>query len=290
MIETFIQYLSFEKRFSPHTIVAYQKDIEQFYETINGNDSDVKTLTHRDIRSYLVELVEQDLENTTINRKLSSLKTFFKFLKREGEITINPMVKVQGLKQKKQLPQFVPENQLWDKGTFNDYEDAFTNLRDELILELFYQTGIRLSELINLKINQINEKQIKVIGKRNKERVIPIPKALYLLINEYILERNLINSSSESLIIDKKGKKLEPKFVYSKVNYYLSKVTNLKKRSPHVLRHTFATHMLNNGASLESIKSILGHTDLTATQVYTHNTFKQIKDIYKTAHPRGGGE
>ncbi len=288
MLDQFLHYLSFEKRFSSHTVIAYKKDIEQFYGYFGLSDSGLTDIHFRDIRSYRVYLVEEGHENTTINRKLSCLKTFFKFLKRNGSIEINPMAKIQGLRQKKQLPQFVPENQLWDSSIFNDFEDDYTNTRDELILELFYQTGIRLSELINLKLNQVTNNQIKVLGKRNKERIIPIPQSLNLLINNYINLRKRIPNNSQHLIITNKGKKLESKFVYSKVNYYLSKVTNLKKRSPHVLRHTFATHMLNNGASLEAIKSILGHTDLVATQVYTHNSFKQIKNIYKTAHPRGG--
>ncbi|MFK8038507.1 MAG: tyrosine-type recombinase/integrase [Crocinitomicaceae bacterium] len=288
MLDKFLHYLSFEKRFSPHTVTAYKRDIEQLYEVLEITDENVCHVSFQDIRGYRVFLVEENLENTSINRKLSSVKTFFKFLKRAEVISINPMAKIQGLKQKKQLPQFVPENQLWDSSTFNDFEDEFTNKRDELILELFYQTGIRLSELINLGLNDISNQQIKVLGKRNKERIIPIAKSLQNMISDYLELRQDISSNCQNLIISNKGKKLESKFVYSKVNYYLSKVTNLKKRSPHVLRHTFATHMLNNGASLEAIKSILGHTDLVATQVYTHNSFKQIKNIYKTAHPRGG--
>lgn len=288
MIDQFLHYLSFEKRFSAHTVTAYKKDIEQFYQFFDISDNNLKAISFRDIRAYRVHLVEQNHQNTTVNRKLSSLKTFFKFLKRSEKIVANPMLKIQGLKQKKQLPQFVPENQLWDTSIFNDFDDQFTNKRDELILELFYQTGIRLSELIHLKKNQVSKNQIKVLGKRNKERIIPIANSLSILIQQYLNLMSEIPHNSEFLIIDNRGKKLESKFVYRKVNYYLSKVTNLKKRSPHVLRHTFATHMLNNGASLESIKSILGHTDLAATQVYTHNSFKQIKNIYKTAHPRGG--
>ena len=197
------------------------------------------------------------------------------------------MVKIQGLKTKKRLPQFVPENQLWDKSIFDENEDEFSNVRDELILELFYQTGIRLDELINLKEYNVKSDSIKVLGKRNKERIIPITSLFYSLIKEYRKLKIKKGIESEILINTKTAKKVSPKFVYSKVNYYLGKATNLKTRSPHVLRHTFATHMLNNGASLESIKKILGHTDLAATQVYTHNTFKQVKNIYKSSHPRG---
>ncbi|MDX1349329.1 MAG: tyrosine-type recombinase/integrase [Putridiphycobacter sp.] len=288
MLDQFLHYLSFEKRFSVHTVTAYKKDIEQFYTYEGIAEADIRSVSFQSIRAYRVYLVEQALEHTTINRKISSLKTFFRFLKRNNYIEVNPMVKIQGLKQSKRLPQFIPENQLWDASIFCDFEDEFTNSRDELILELFYQTGIRLSELINLTVKNVASNQIKVLGKRNKERIIPITQSLYSLISTYLIYRGNIDSKVQNLIIDKTGKKLESKFVYSKVNYYLSKVTNLKKKSPHVLRHTFATHMLNNGASLEAIKSILGHTDLAATQVYTHNSFKQIKNIYKTAHPRGG--
>ena len=286
MIDEFLNYLANEKRFSTHTVVAYKKDIEQFFDSIG--EIDILDVNHHDIRGYLVEMVELGKENSTINRKLSSLKTFFKFLKRQGMITINPMLKIQGLKTKKRLPQFVPENQIWDSKIFCEHEDEFSNLRDELILELFYQTGIRLDELINLKHVNISTNSIKVLGKRNKERIIPIAMNFFLMINKYRRVKSDNGIISEFLINTKYSKKVTPKFVYSKVNYYLGKATNLKKKSPHVLRHTFATHMLNNGATLESIKKILGHTDLVATQVYTHNTFKQVKNIYKSSHPRGG--
>ena len=286
MIDEFLNYLSNEKRFSAHTVVAYKKDIEQFFESLG--EAKLIDITHQDVRAYLVEMVEEGKENSTINRKLSSLKTFFKFLKRQNMISVNPMLKVQGLKTKKRLPQFVPENQLWNKDIFCEHEDEFSNLRDELILELFYQTGIRLDELINLKNVNISLNSIKVLGKRNKERIIPIAPNFFLMINKYRRVKEESDIHSEFLINTKNSKKVTPKFVYSKVNYYLGKATNLKKKSPHVLRHTFATHMLNNGATLESIKKLLGHTDLVATQVYTHNTFKQVKNIYKSSHPRGG--
>lgn len=283
MIDNFLNYLQNEKRFSNHTVVAYKKDIQQFFDFESLEN--IKSINHKDIRNYLVYLVESNHENTTINRKLSSLKTFFKYLKIQGVIENNPMIKIQGLKTKKRLPDFIPENQIWDKSIFNKESEQVFNLRDELIMELFYQTGIRLDELINLKIINISKNSIKVLGKRNKERIIPIGNQLNALIVDYmkLLEKN----KHEFLIITNSYKKTTPKFVYGKVNYYLGISTNLKKKSPHVLRHSFATHMLNNGASLESIKKILGHTDLVATQVYTHNTFKQVKNIYKSSHPRG---
>lgn len=286
--DLFLDYLIHEKRFSTHTVTAYKKDLENFIDlSAISSDEEITQMTHRNLRSYLVALVEQDLENTSINRKLSSIKTFYRFLRQQGFCEINPAVKIKSLKQKKVLPQFVPESQLWDNSIFDEVEDAYLRAMDKLILELFYQTGIRLSELINLKEKDISGSQIKVLGKRNKERIIPISKELYSLINHFLVHKKEQALGHEYLFVSKTKKKLGPKFVYSKVNYYLGKATNLSKKSPHVLRHTFATHMLNNGASLESIKKLLGHVDLAATQIYTHNSFKQIKLIYKQSHPRG---
>jgi integrase/recombinase XerC len=286
--QDFNQYLLHEKRFSQHTVLAYMKDLEQFYELMGlVSDEDLKELNHKSMRSYLVDLVDLGLENTSINRKLSSIKTFFRFLRQQGAIDVNPAVKIQSLKQKKRLPQFVPEKQLWSDEIFEDELDTYLKIQVKLILELFYQTGIRLSELIELKDTNVAKNQIKVLGKRNKERIIPISSDLYLLIESYRLAKLNEGLNSELLMLAKNQKKLTPKFVYSKVNYYLGKATNLSKKSPHVLRHTFATHMLNNGASLESIKKLLGHTDLSSTQIYTHNSFKQIKTIYEQSHPRG---
>jgi len=287
-IERFESYLLHEKRFSFHTVTAYIKDVEQFYD-LSGIETDghVREVNHRVMRNFLVDLVEKGLENTSVNRKLSSVKTFFRFLRQVNEITINPAVKVKGLKKKKTLPQFVPEKQLWDKEIFSEEVSEYDQLLVELIMELFYQTGIRLSELIELKNVNISSNQIKVVGKRSKERIIPIAPALFHLIQKFRLLKSQEGMDGELLIVTKNGKKLNPKFVYSKVNYYLGKATNLSKKSPHVLRHTFATHMLNNGASLETIKKILGHADLSSTQIYTHNSFKQIKTIYEQSHPRG---
>jgi len=286
--DLFLNYLIHEKRFSNHTVTAYKKDLENFLEILALNsDADIVQVTHRDMRSYLVALVEEALENTSVNRKLSSIKTFFRYLRQQGFCATNPATKVKSLKQKKVLPQFVPESQLWTEQIFDEVEDSYQRCMDRLIVEIFYQTGIRLSELINLKEKDVSSSQIKVLGKRNKERIIPIAQGLSELINEYINQKKSFGLKSEYLIITNTENKLSPKFVYSKVNYYLGKATNLSKKSPHVLRHTFATHMLNNGASLESIKKLLGHVDLSATQIYTHNSFKQIKTIYKQSHPRG---
>ncbi|MBI3134599.1 MAG: tyrosine-type recombinase/integrase [Bacteroidetes bacterium] len=286
--QEFLDYLVHEKRFSEHTVIAYKKDLENFIDILAlRSDDELKELKHRDLRGYLVALVESGLENTSVNRKLSSIKTFFRFLRQKGFCDVNPSTKVKSLKQKKVLPQFVPETQLWSKAVFDEVEDPYQRAMDELILELFYQTGIRQSELINLQEKNISGTQIKVLGKRNKERIIPISAALSRLMHDFMLLKASAGLKSDSLFLLSNGKKLTPKFVYTKVNYYLGKATNLSKKSPHVLRHTFATHMLNHGASLESIKKLLGHVDLAATQIYTHNSFAQIKSIYNQSHPRG---
>jgi integrase/recombinase XerC len=286
--EKFKNYLIHERRYSQHTVLAYIKDLEQFYELLDlTSDAAIKEVNHKMMRYYLVGLVDLGLENSSVNRKLSTVKSFFKFLRQQGEIEINPAIKVQSLKQKKVLPQFVPEKQLWTTEIFDDEKDPHNRALVELILELFYQTGIRLSELINLKEQNVSQNQIKVLGKRNKERIIPITPGLFGLIRHFRDLKRESDLKSQYLMISNNGKKLTSKFVYSKVNHYLGKATNLSKKSPHVLRHTFATHMLNNGASLESIKKLLGHTDLSSTQIYTHNSFKQIKTIYEQSHPRG---
>lgn len=288
LTEDFISYLIHEKRFSQHTVVAYQKDIEQFLEICCiDNDQELIETNHQVIRGFVVGLVDLGLENSSVNRKLSSIRSLFKYLRQQGKMEINPTVKVKSLKQKKVLPVFVPESELWDNSLFEQTKDEFTRILDETILETFYQTGIRLSELINLKVHNVQSNQIKVLGKRNKERIVPISERLNRLILNYRQLKQENDLNSEFFFITKKSKKLSPKLVYDKVNFYLGEATNLGRRSPHVLRHTFATHMLNNGASLESIKKLLGHADLSATQIYTHNSFAQIKSIYKQAHPRG---
>ena len=286
--ERFIRYIRDEKRYSIHTLKAYQSDIEQFYTFIDSHEiSEAKNITHHIIRSWIVDLIEISNSNRSVNRKLSTLKSYFKFLLKEGEIKINPMLKVLPPKTSKRLPVYLEQDAMKILLEEVEFEDNFSGLRDRLIIELFYATGMRLSELSNLKISDINFVNInlKVLGKRNKERLIPFNQKLTPLILRYLESRKEFNSNSDYLFLTKKQEKIYDKLVYRVVNSYLSKVTSITKRSPHVLRHTFATHMLNYGADLNAIKEILGHSNLSATQVYTHNTIDKLKSIYKTAHP-----
>jgi integrase/recombinase XerC len=288
MLEQYESYLRSEKRFSEHTTTAYLKDVESLLVYTSVSDlKDLHELSHHSIRGWMIELIEGGLENRSVNRKLSSLRTFFKWAKRGGVIELDPMLRVNGPKQQKRLPEFVKEEELTAQLTKELFTNDFSGIRDRVMLELFYQTGIRLSELIGLKENDVFDQSIKVLGKRNKERIIPISQELNQLINEYIKLKHKLSFNISALIVTEKGNILYPKFAYRKINHYLSLVTNLSKRSPHILRHTFATHMLNNGAGLESLKEILGHANLSATQVYTHNSFDKLTSIYKQAHPRG---
>lgn len=289
-ISDFCDYLQHQKRYSSHTITAYQKDLTQFKEfLVSEFETDsFKDVSASFIRSWIVQLIENDISPRTINRKVSSLKSFYKHLLKNKIVDKNPLLKVITPKTSKRLPVFIGENEINNLFENIEYPNNYEGKRDQLILELFYATGTRLSELIELNINSIDyhNNTIKVLGKRNKERLIPIGKNLITLINEYTKERKSISGNEPYLFLTKFGKKLYPKLVYSMVNSYLSQVTTVSKKSPHVLRHTFATHMLNNGADLNTIKEILGHANLSATQVYTHNTIEKLKNIHKQAHPK----
>ena len=290
--EDFIKYLRFEKRFSPHTIRSYDNDLSQFlnYCTEINHNTQPETTNHKIIRQWLAHLLENNITPRTVNRKISALKTYYKFLMKAGKIKANPLSKVISPKNVKKLPAFVEEKKI--NGLLDEFEfgKGFKGVRNRLIIEMLYATGMRLSELINLKENHINteRKSIKVLGKRNKERMIPIAKSLEKLILEYICQRNdfFQNPEAEFFFLTDKGKKLYEKFVYRIVTRHLTLITTLEKKSPHVLRHTFATHMLNSGAELNAIKELLGHANLSATQIYTHNTFEKLRSIYKQAHPR----
>ena len=288
MLEKFESYLVAEKRFSSHTVTAYLKDVHQFLDAIGiVLLEDLKEVKHSLIRTWMVTLIEQGIVNRSVNRKLSTLRTFFKWCVQEGFVETNPMVKITGPKTEKRLPTFVREQDISPSKLDPIFPNNVQGQRDQLLFELLYQTGIRLSELIELKKQDFNARQIKVLGKRNKERIIPLSVNLSSAISNY--QKNLLGEQQASMYLFtlNNGDKIYPKLVYRKINYYLGLITSLEKKSPHVLRHTFATHMLNNGAGLETLKDILGHANLSATQVYTHNSFSQLTTIYKQAHPRG---
>lgn len=288
MLDKFLKYAITEKRFSEHTVIAYEKDLRQFLEfTEVESEVEIKEVNSSLVRSWMVSLLENDYSALSVHRKLSTLRSFFKWLQKEGVIEKNPMRSISGPKVKKELPSFAQQGELLNDEIEPFFSDDFDGVRDRLMFEMFYQTGIRSSELINLKVKDVQNDTIKVLGKRSKERIIPIDKGLLKLINCYSVLRSEVGVMSDYLIVLKSGKKLYPKFVYRKINNYLGKATGLRKKSPHVLRHTFATHMLNNGAELEVLKDILGHANLSATQVYTHNSFAQLTNIYSQSHPRG---
>jgi integrase/recombinase XerC len=293
IIKGFVAFLKDEKRYSHHTVVSYKKDLEQFhhYCVKTSEAIDLTSADDKIVRSWIISLIQDErLSARTVNRKLSTLKSFYKYLLRNGTVRVNPLDKVLPPKSKKGLPVFVEKDKmdiLFDEDIFmNDFE----GVRDKLMLSIFYQTGIRLSELISLKLADVDfySNTLKVTGKRKKQRVIPISRSLALSLKNYIdMREQVIDSRSVVfLFITKSANKMYEKLVYRIVNKYLNLVTTVKKKSPHVIRHTFATHMLNNGADLNSVKEILGHSNLSATQVYTHNTFEKLKSIYKQAHPR----
>ncbi|MDO9185393.1 MAG: tyrosine-type recombinase/integrase [Bacteroidia bacterium] len=285
----FLEFIQYEKRASKHTLVAYSNDIKQFvtYLSTTYEITKIAEVNHTIIRSWIVSLMEQKISPRSVNRKITTLKTFYKFLLRQSIVTENPMLKILSPKTSKRLPVFIEKEKMDTLLDDTVFGDDFEGQRNKLIIELFYATGIRLSELINLKQSNVDLYlcQIKVLGKRNKERIIPFNTILKDQIQQYITAKADLND--EFLFINKNGKQLYEKFVYRIVNAYLSQITTVNKKSPHVLRHTFATHMLNNGADLNAIKELLGHANLSATQVYTHNTVEKLKNIHKQAHPKG---
>ncbi len=290
--ESFINYLKYEKRFSSHTVVAYKNDLDQFvqYCTAVVGEFIVNGVDTKLVRSWIVHLMEQELSPRSVNRKVSTVKSFYKFLMKEQIVENNPAINLPLPKIRKKLPNFVEENNLHHLLDDGFFSDDFRGVRDKLIINLLYGTGIRLAELLQLKDTDINTKEylIKVLGKRNKERVIPYPKSINNLLGLYVKLRNeQVETSSLRLLVTEKGKPVYEKLIYRVVKDNLSKVTSLEKRSPHVLRHTYATHLLNKGADLNAVKELLGHSNLAATQVYTHTTFEKLQGIYKQAHPRG---
>ena len=291
MIERFLRYIKTEKRYSNLTVSAYKRDLEQFKAyliNIYASD-DITKATTQMVRSYVVSLKEKGEENRSINRKMSALRSFYKFCLREEAITVSPMQGVKSLKQPKELAKFVPEHDM-EKVRFEGDGD-FKVVRDELLFEMLYQTGMRQAELRGLKDNDIDAvaMQIKVLGKRNKERIIPISRQLFEMISNYknVRDEQFPERGNVNLLVNDKGEAMSPDFVYRTVHRILAGVTTIEQKSPHVLRHTFATHMLNEGADIRAIQKILGHSSLSSTQIYTHNTIEQLKEIYQTAHPLG---
>ena len=288
MLDKFISYLQFEKRYSEHTVIAYKNDLSQFITFAELVEiSTFSSLSPAFIRSWIVELIDKGCTNKSVNRKLASLRTFYKWLRKEGVASTNPLLKIRGPKSEKRLPSFAKESELKASNLNEYFSDDFNGLRDALMVEIFYQTGIRLSELINLRDGNVTTDTIKVLGKRNKERIIPITSSLFKKITDYRKMRDLTCGATTTLFVLQSGNILYPAFVYRRITKYLGSTTQLDKKSPHVLRHTFATHMLNRGAGLETLKDLLGHANLAATQIYTHNSFAQLTKVYSQAHPRG---
>lgn len=288
-LDSFLRYLEFEKRYSKHTVHAYERDLKQFlsYYESTFQSTLLKEVNHQVIRSWMVSLSDQDLNPRSINRKLASVRSFFKYLLSRGEIKENPTIRTKSLKTSKRLPSFVRENEM-EQLLDSTQVKTFENIRDLIILELLYGTGIRLSELINLKKSDVDLKNntIKVLGKRNKERIIPINEFLVGLISDYLEKKDLeIETETDYLIVNNNRKKAYPMFVQRIVSKYLSQ-TGAENPSPHVLRHSYATHLLNQGADLNAVKELLGHSSLAATQVYTHNSIEKLKNVFEKAHPK----
>jgi len=288
-ITSFLNYLALEKKYSHHTITAYQNDLNSFQTFCDlefGNES-IATVNYAQIRHWIVSLVNSKISNRTINRKVSSLKSFYKFLQKTKQIEASPLVKHQALKVLKQVQVPFSEKEIF---TVLDTlgEDDFESVRNKLMVELFYSTGMRRNELINIKISDIDyvNETVKVLGKRNKERYIPLLKTVKDSLLKYCAIRENINNSAPYLFLTKNGKKIYDTLVYRTINNYFSAVSTKVKKSPHVIRHSFATHLLNEGADLNAVKELLGHSSLASTQIYTHSSLGKLKEVYNQAHPR----
>ena len=284
--------MQLEKNYSSHTVNGYLKDLE-FFEKFILSEFEEENLTevnYSQIRTWIVSLVDADISNTSVNRKIASLKSYFKFLLKTKQIDVSPLLKHKALKTQKKLQIPFSEKELNQVLNQIHYPEGFEGVRDKLIIDLFYTTGIRRTELIHLKINNIDQTALtlKVLGKRNKERILPILPNILREIHLYIAERNLLNQSNDDayIFLTAKGNKLNDSFVYRLINTYFSNVSEKVKKSPHILRHTFATHLLNNGADINSVKELLGHSSLASTQVYTHSSLAELKKVYGNAHPR----
>ncbi|SFO18992.1 integrase/recombinase XerC [Algoriphagus ornithinivorans] len=293
MINSFVNYLEYEKRSSPHTVEAYERDLRQFedFVKLSFELSKISEASHSEIRAWVIDLVEQGLSSTSVNRKIATLRSYYKFLLRTEVITQDPTYKLKSLKNPKKLPEFVQENSIASVLEESVYESGFEGQRDRMVMEFLYLTGVRLSELIGLKWEDIHlgQEQVKVLGKRKKERIIPITKGLKQNILSYqkvFEERFPKAGQSHYFIVSNSGAKSYPMMIYRIVRQYLDRFAQTSKRSPHILRHTFATHLLNKGADLNAVKDLLGHANLAATQVYTHNSMEKLKAVFEQAHPK----
>ena len=294
LLDRFVDHLTYEKRYSAHTVSAYQRDLKQFAAFLKEfGVNEPEKATDKVVRMWMMRLMEEDTGPRSVNRKLSSLRSFFRFARIIGAVTIDPTALIDPPKTPKRLPEFVEEQRL--ECMFDDlkWPEGFKGMTDRLILELLYGTGMRLAELIKLKVGDIDlgANSLRVLGKRNKERILPLGDDLTKNIANYLKKRTVLFGGArgaDGLLIDKNGEPLARRTVQRLVTHYLSGVTSQKKRSPHVLRHTFATHMLEHGADLNAVKEILGHANLAATQVYTHNTVEKLRKVHAQAHPRGG--
>ncbi len=292
MKESFLRYLKFEKRYSEHTITSYRIDLGQFEEYLSREfpETELAQAEHHMLRGWVVELMEIGNNAATVNRKISTLKAIFKFLVKRELLEVNPASRIKMLKKPSRLPKFVRENDILSLLDHIEFENTFEQLRDKIIFELLYGTGIRLSELLGIEEDDIqwDKRELKVLGKRNKERIIPFNIQLKESLEQYISKKNerFPNLNRGKLIVTDSGEEAYPMLIYRTVKDYLGRFTTLDKRSPHVLRHTFATHLLDKGADLNAVKELLGHSSLAATQIYTHNSLEKIKAAYKLAHPK----
>ncbi len=293
MTDSFINYLEFEKRASRHTVLAYRKDLEQFSEfcLLSFEKEDISTADHPEIRAWIIDLVDQGLSSTSVNRKIATLRSFYKFLMRSGEITKDPTYKLRALKTPKRLPEFVQEDAIDKVLDELQFEPDFDGQRDKMVMEFLYLTGVRLSELLELRWKDIDlaGEGVKVLGKRKKERIIPITKGLKKNIVSYrkVFQETFSNlQDSDYFIVINHKEQAYPMKIYRIVREHLDLFAQTTKRSPHLLRHTFATHLLNKGADLNAVKDLLGHANLAATQVYTHNSMEKLKAVFEQAHPK----
>jgi len=288
----FTDYLTLEKNYSAHTVIAYKRDLNDFliFAKTEYELEDIKNVNYSIIRSWIVLLVNKGILNRTVNRKVSSLKTYYKFLLKTKQVVETPLAKHKALKTQKKLQVPFSEKEIIDVLALLEEAEGFEGIRNKLIVELFYSTGMRRSELINLKFKDVSleQKTLKVLGKRNKERFIPLLPSVCKTVSEYLEDRALLENIVDSsfLLLSSKGVKVYETLVYRIINSYFSKASEKVKKSPHILRHSFATHLLNEGADLNSVKELLGHSSLASTQVYTHNSIAQLKQVYRNSHPR----